>query len=93
MEGIIMETDGILYKITHCKECGMLFFVKPDSLNQFCDTCGEKKVLEIKKLFSTRRKVDALKGVLTKNYPRFLSQGKITSDQVEIVDSTSIKWP
>ncbi|MHC4638041.1 MAG: hypothetical protein ACYTBV_11140 [Planctomycetota bacterium] len=68
-----MEIDGILYKITHCKECGMLFFVKPSSLNQFCDTCGEKKVLEIKKLFSIPRKVKALKGGLTKNHPLFSS--------------------
>jgi uncharacterized Zn finger protein (UPF0148 family) len=91
MEGIIMEADGVLYKINHCKECGMLFFVKPGSLNQFCDTCGEKKILEIKELFSTRRKVNALKGGLTKKHPRFSSQDRIISDQVEAVDSTSMK--
>ena len=62
-----METEGTLYKTIHCKECGMLFYVKPGSLNRYCDTCGEKKVLQIKKLFSTRCKLNTLKGVLTKN--------------------------
>ena len=62
-----METEGTLYKTIHCKECCMLFFVKPDSLNRYCDICGEKKVLQIKKLFSTRRKLNTLKGALTKN--------------------------
>lgn len=62
-----METEGTLYKTTHCKECGMLFFVKPGSLNRFCNTCGTKKVLQIKKPFSTRRKSNAFKGVFTKN--------------------------
>jgi len=61
------ETEGTLYKITHCKECGMLFFAKPGSLNRFCDACGKKKVLQIKKLPPTLRKVNALKGFSAKN--------------------------
>ena len=63
MEGIPMETDGTLYKINHCKECDLQFFAKPGSLNRFCNTCRKKKVFQLKKVFSTRVPVNALKGV------------------------------
>ena len=66
MEGMAMENEGTLYKTTHCKECGMLFFTKPDSLSRLCDVCGKKKVLQIKKLLQTLPKVNALKDVSTK---------------------------
>ena len=55
MDGMKMETEGTSYKTTHCKECGMLFFVKSGSLNRYCDTCGKKEVLQIKKLLSRQR--------------------------------------
>ena len=67
MEGITMKTEGPLYKTIHCKDCGMLFLVKPGSLNRYCDTCGEKKVLQNNKLLSTLRKMNTLKGILAKN--------------------------
>ena len=66
-KGMIMETEGILYKTIHCEDCGMLFLVKPGSLNRYCDTCGEKKVLQIKKLLSTLHEVNPSKGLLAKN--------------------------
>ena len=62
-----MEIEGTLYKTTHCKDCGMLFFVESDSFNQLCDICDKKKVLQNMKVFSTLRKVNTLKGVLAKN--------------------------
>ena len=37
-----MEAKEMLYKTTRCKECDMLFFEKPASLNQFCGSCDEK---------------------------------------------------
>ena len=56
-----METKEMLYKTNRCKECGILFFAKPCSLNQFCDYCGKNKVLQIKKLLPTLSKLkDAL---------------------------------
>jgi len=67
MEGMSMETEGTLYKTTHCKKCGMLFFAKPGSLNRFCDACGKNKVLQIKKLPPTLRRVNALKSVSAKS--------------------------
>ena len=60
-----MENEGTFYKTTHCKKCGMLFFVKPGSLNEFCDTCDKKKVLQESKLFSSLHKINALKGALS----------------------------
>ena len=67
MEGMAMEIEGTLYKTTHCKDCGMLFLVESGSLDQLCDICGKKKVLQNKKPFSTLRKANTLKGVLAKN--------------------------
>ena len=54
-----METKETLYKTSHCKECGILFFAKPGSLNQCCDYCGKKKVLQIKKLHPTLSNINA----------------------------------
>ncbi len=67
MEGMTMETEGTLYQTIHCKECGLLVFVKSGSLNRYCYTCRKKRVLQIKEVFSIRHKVNLLKGVLAKN--------------------------
>ena len=62
-----METEGTLYQTTHCKECGMLFLVKPGSLRRHCDICGKKKVLQHRMPLSTLSKTNTLKGILAGN--------------------------
>ena len=59
-----MEPEGTWYRTTHCKECGMLFLAKPDSLRQHCDMCGKKKVLQHRMQLSTLSNANTLKGVL-----------------------------
>ena len=50
-----MENEGTSYNVVHCKECGSLIFVKPGSLSRYCNSCGKKKILQVKEMFSAHR--------------------------------------